>query len=167
MTAQASPVAINADDRDSRYAAFGLTVVPDLRPDRPGPLEGIATALRWARDRVGADHVVTVPVDVPFLPADCLARLAAGSGPVRVARSGDRIHPVVGWFDVALIDDLEAHLASGARAAMMAWIDRHAADVVAFKPVEVNGIGVDPFFNVNTPADLAEAERIMAAAPTA
>ncbi|EPX82537.1 Molybdopterin-guanine dinucleotide biosynthesis protein A [Rubellimicrobium thermophilum DSM 16684] len=70
---QAGPLAINANDDPGRLAAFGLPVLADPLPGRPGPLAGVLAALDWAA-AVGAPAVLTVPCDAPscrpiWLPA--------------------------------------------------------------------------------------------------
>jgi len=161
LAPQVGAVAINAPDGDRRLSRFRLPVIPDSRVGWPGPLAGIAAGLAWARSQ-GASHVIVVPVDVPFLPADFAARLSSEpDARIAVATSGDRVHPVAGRFSVDLLDDAAAFLAADGPRSMMAWIDRHKARLVPFGPQSVGGSRVDPFFNVNTPDDLAEAERLV------
>jgi molybdopterin-guanine dinucleotide biosynthesis protein A len=52
---------------------------------------------------------------------------------------------------VALCDDLTADLLAGQAAAMGRWLARREVASVSFEETP------DPFFNVNTPADLAAA----------
>ena len=71
---QASRLLINSNSDPSLFGDFGLPVQPDILPDRPGPLAGILTGLRWAAEH-NASHLVTVPCDTPFLPHDLVQRL--------------------------------------------------------------------------------------------
>lgn len=164
LAPQVGAIAINAPEGDRRLSRFRLPVIPDHRAGWPGPLAGIAAGLAWARSQ-GAPHVIVAPVDVPFLPFDFVSRLSAESdAAIAVASSGGHVHPVAGRFSVDLLDDAAAFLASDGRRSMMAWIDRHRTRVVPFGPQPVGGGQVDPFFNVNTPEDLAEAERLIGSA---
>jgi molybdopterin-guanine dinucleotide biosynthesis protein A len=61
---------------------------------------------------------------------------------------------VFGLWPVARRADLADALASGERK-VDRWTARHGCASVAFVPDPF-----DPFFNVNTPDDLAEAERL-------
>lgn len=157
---QAGPLALNANGDRARFAAFGLPVLPDDVPGLPGPLAGIVTALRWAVS-LGAPAVMTVPCDTPFLPRDLAARLAAASdgagGVIACAASAGRVHPVAALWPVGLRDALAAALDAGERK-VDAWAAAQGRVVVPFADA-----GVDPFLNVNTPADVAEAERILSA----
>jgi len=148
-------IAINANGAPARFAEFGLPVLPDSVEGLPGPLAGVLAAMQWA----GAGHVATVPGDAPFLPRDLLAKLAAAreaSGAViAVATSGGRLHPVVALWPARLAADLRRALVEEGLRKVESWIDRYPNVRVEF-PHEP----VDPFFNVNRPEDLAEAERL-------
>ncbi|MFO6464492.1 molybdenum cofactor guanylyltransferase MobA [Jannaschia sp. KMU-145] len=154
---QVDRLALNANGDAARWADLGLPVLADTAPDRPGPLAGVLAGLDWAAG-TGAPHIVTAAADTPFLPPDLVPRLLDAAGPSGLAlaatREGDRIwyQPTFGLWPVALRDDLRAALAGGTRK-VLAWTDRHAAGTAIF-PTQP----WDPFFNVNTPDDLARAE---------
>ncbi len=156
---------INANGDPGRFASFGLPVVGDTIAGFAGPLAGVLTGLKWAEANAPqTTHVVSVPADAPFLPRDLVARLAAGlldaRGAIAIARSNGVLHPVVGLWPVALADDLEQALQSGTRK-VLAWTDRHGTVAVDFPMETLNGRAVDPFFNANTPEDLAEARALL------
>lgn len=142
-----------------------LPRLADPFPGREGPLAGILAGLEWAA-AAGAARLQVVPVDAPFLPADLVARLAAAAPaevPV-IARSGDRLHPVVALLPVALAARLRDHLATGTDRAVLGWIRRTDPAIVDLAPVAICGEAVDPCRNLNTPADLAAAEAMLAGA---
>jgi molybdenum cofactor guanylyltransferase len=149
---QVHGLVLNANGDAARWAGFGLTVVPDGLPEFPGPLAGLLAAMDWAAGRY--EWIATAPCDSPFLPRDLVARLLAADGGAAIAASGGRSHPVAGLFPAALRDELAAYIAGGGRRAGE-WAARAGASVVAF-PTEP----VDPFFNINTPEELAEAEAL-------
>lgn len=165
LAPQCAPLAINANGDPARFADFALPVLPDPLPDHPGPLAGVLAALDWAAG-IGAGAVVTVAADTPFLPPDLAARLGAAVGPegLAVAASPDaggvvRAHPTFGLWPTALRHDLRAALEGGLRK-VMAWVERHRAGQAVWPSHPF-----DPFFNINTPEDLAEAGRIAALQP--
>ena len=156
---QVGALIINANGDASRFAAFGLPVVPDEITDYAGPLAGMLTGMRWSLAHApAARHVATVSSDAPFLPADLIARLSSAienrSDAIALARSPDGLQPVIGLWPVALADDLHAGLAAGTRK-ILAWAERHAITQVDFPQVDIGGRTVDPFFNANTPEDFA------------
>ena len=146
---------LNANGDPARFAPFGLPVVADSVPDFAGPLAGILAGLDWvAANRPGIEWVVSVPGDCPFLPRDLVARLhearIAEGKPLACAHSGDWRHPVVGLWQVALREDLRRALTVEDLRKIEVWTARHGV-ALADWPAEP----VDPFFNVNTPEDVA------------
>lgn len=146
--------AISANGDPSRLADFGLPVLPDSLPGLPGPLAGVLAGMDWAAAHGGA-RIVTAAADTPFFPRDLADRLAAHPAPIVLATHGGDDHPAFAAWDVTLRDDLRAALRAGVRR-MRDWMDGHGAARLEFS-------GADPFFNINTPADLAEARHRLAA----
>jgi molybdopterin-guanine dinucleotide biosynthesis protein A len=157
---QCARMIINANGDPARFAGTGLPVVPDSVPGFAGPLAGILAGLDWAAEHAPEfDTVVSVPGDCPFLPRDLVAqlqaaRIAAGTS-LACARSGDWRHPVVGLWPVALRADLRRTLVDEDLRKIEVWTARHGIAVADWPDQPV-----DPFFNVNTPADAATAERL-------
>jgi molybdenum cofactor guanylyltransferase len=162
LTPQCSGVILNANGDLARFADTGLRVVADSIPDFAGPLAGILAGLDWAAANVpGIADIVSVPGDCPFLAPDLVERLSAArqaaGAPLACARSGDWRHPVVGLWRVALRDDLRKALVEEGLHKIEIWTARHGVALADWPTTPV-----DPFFNVNTPQDAAEAERIAA-----
>ena len=44
---------------------------------------------------------------------------------------------------------------------VQAWVSEHQAEEIFFPAREIGGRKIDPFFNVNRPEDLAEAEALL------
>lgn len=147
--------AISANGDPARFARFGLPVLPDSVPDWPGPLAGVLAGMDWAAGQ-GIARILTAAADTPFFPRDLGTRLAAAKAPVVMATDGGD-HPAFAMWDVALRDDLRAALHSGTRR-MRDWMDARGA-------LRVEIPGEDPFFNINTPADLDAARRRLAEGP--
>src|ERR1700732_338492 len=155
-------IILNANGDPARFAGYGLPVIPDSVPDFAGPLAGILAGLDWAGAHApGIAWIVSTPGDCPFLPPDLVSRLHAArqsaSTPLACARSGDWRHPVVALWPVALREDLRHALIQEGLRKIEVWTARHGVAIAEWpaKPV-------DPFFNVNTPEDAAEAQRFAA-----
>lgn len=162
LTPQASPLLLNANGPAERFG-LGLTVVADALPGHPGPLAGILAGLdQLAEALPEVRFLLTVPSDCPFLPHDLAARLmaAAGSSGAAYATSGGRDHPVVGLWPVSSREALRRLLVEEDERRMMRWARQAGA-----APVEWPTEPLDPFLNLNTPDDLATAERLLAAYP--
>lgn len=164
LRARLGTVVLNANGDPARFAAFGLPVVADDPPEQAGPLAGVLAAMDWtARHRPGSRFVLTVAADTPFFPEelpDALAAAAAeGGGPI-VAESEEGRHPVFGLWPTGLRGDLRRFLAEGASRRVMGFVDACGGGTVRFPPRRAGTRRFDPFFNVNTPDDLAAAEAI-------
>lgn len=158
LSPQVAGLALNANGDSSRFADTGLPVLPDPISDYPGPLAGVLAGLDWAAEK-GASHIVTAAADTPFFPADLVPTLMLAAEtegkPIALARTENVRHPTFGLWPVALRDDLRQALKDGVRKVVQ-WTDTHGTAMADF-PV----VGFDPFFNVNTPEDLTEAERLV------
>lgn len=155
---QVDEVLISANRHLEAYAELGYPVVADDHADYRGPMAGIAAAGAQAR----GEWLLAVPCDAPFLPRDLGRRLLdhaihAQCKLVRAADSG-QIHYTTFLFQRSLLADLAAHVADG-RLKLQAWQAEHGAETATF--VDQPGA----FLNVNTPDDLAQAERQLNPAP--
>ncbi|RCW28485.1 molybdenum cofactor guanylyltransferase [Ciceribacter lividus] len=163
LAPQVSSLAVNAPE--GADAGLGLPLVPDTIAGHPGPLAGVLAGLRHAEKLARPPrHIVTAPADTPFLPRDLVERLEAAlptADAIVVASSAGRGHPVVALWPLALADDLENWLANPENRRLQAFIARHPSASVDFAPIETRQGPLDPFFNVNTPDDLALAKALL------
>ena len=159
---QCAGMVINANGDPARFAAFRLAVVADDVEGFAGPLAGILAGLDWlAANAPAVGWLASVPGDCPFLPRNLVPRLhaarAAAGVPLACAKSGDWRHPVVGLWSVSLRADLRRAVVSEGLRKIEVWTARHGVALAEW-PAEP----VDPFFNVNTPEDAAQAQRFAA-----
>ncbi len=160
ISPQCEALALNANGDPARFSSFGLPVLPDDIPGHPGPLAGILAAME-AGHQAGFSHILSVAADTPFFPRDLAAWLAAALSPAHplalaASRDEGRLnrHPTFGLWPVGLRAELRAALLAG-QGKVGLWAEAQGAALVEF-PVA----GHDPFFNVNTPEDLAVAQAI-------
>jgi molybdopterin-guanine dinucleotide biosynthesis protein A len=162
LAPQVSDVAVNANGPVLFERGGELPVFADIGAARAGPLGGVLAAIDHARRiHPAASHVATVPTDSPFFPTDLIARLSrAVDLPERiaVARSASGLHPVFALWPVRLAEDLAEWLEGGGALRVRSYLERHQAREVTFPPIETPRGEFDPFFNINTPDDLDEAE---------
>jgi molybdopterin-guanine dinucleotide biosynthesis protein A len=158
---QVSQIVLNANGDPSRFAGYGLPVVADSIEGFAGPLAGVLAGLDWAHDNTDAQWVATAATDTPFFPTDFVTRMldgiTAGGADMACAASGGRHHPVFGLWPVRLAADLRHALADEGIRKVDLWTARHKLVAVEFAADPH-----DPFFNVNRPEDVEEAERIAA-----
>lgn len=167
LAPQVERLAINVNSDPASYRGYGLPILPDTIAGHAGPLAGVLAGLEWAATLPGMTHLVTAATDTPFLPIDLVQRFVALSAPERIvmARSGGNRHPVFGLWPVALRKDLAAWLTESDTMKVLAWTGRHDLVFCDFAAggVDMSGANLpDPFFNANTPEELAEAEQYLA-----
>ena len=161
---QVSRLVLNINGPAERFSSFGLDVVADEGPGEHGPLAGLVAALAWASSTGGMTGLATVSTDVPFLPDDLVARLAGAredmpDRPVLAVSDGRR-HPTIALWPIGLEDEARKTLKRG-ELSVDAFAKRHGAIAVSFPMGNIGGKTVDPFFNANTPDDLAAARALL------
>lgn len=163
LAPQVRNVAINVPP--DHPLASSYPVISDGRPDRPGPLAGVLAALKAGHTgHPSQSHVLTLPGDTPFFPANLASRLceAADGNRIVMASCNGRQHPIIALWPIALAADLEAWLAAPDNRRVFDFIHRHPHAIVDF-PILSTPLGeIDPFFNVNTPQDLEQARAVLA-----
>ncbi len=165
LSPQCVSVILNANGDPMRFGSHGLTVVPDNVPDFAGPLAGVLAALDWtALHHPAIEWVVSVAADCPFLPRDLVPRMqterAEKQGELAVAASGGQSHPVIGLWKVSLRNELRHALIVEECRKIGLWTARYRL-VTSQWPMAP----VDPFFNANTPEDVAQANALVQLAP--
>ena len=157
LRSQSDKMAINTNSYSSKYKRYGLPILRDHLEGYLGPLAGVLTSMKWAKD-IGFEKVITVAVDTPLFPLNLVKELyqkmeVSDSDIVFAASSTDRkqgkiLHPVFGLWKTYLCDDLRKQLGQGIRKVTL-WSAKHKTSSVCFS----NDL-VDPFFNINTPDDI-------------
>jgi molybdenum cofactor guanylyltransferase len=158
LSGQCAGLVINANGDPMRFSRYGLPVVPDDVADFPGPLAGILAGLEWvARHGLESEWMVSSPGDCPFLPGDLVARLHAARSAqglaMACARSGEFRHPVAGIWPVACRQELRRALMEEGLRKIEVFTARHGVALADWPTAPI-----DPFFNVNTPEDAAQAQ---------
>ncbi|NTF31655.1 molybdenum cofactor guanylyltransferase MobA [Rhizobium skierniewicense] len=160
---QVSKLALNAGDTWAQ--TFELPLVPDTKAGHAGPLAGILAGMRYfANHAAQASHILTVPADSPFFPDDLSSRLAdyiMQEDAIVIAASSGHVHPVFGLWPVSIADDLEHWLADDNNRRIRSFLARHHTLGVTFATLESETASIDPFYNINTPDELATAETFL------
>jgi molybdopterin-guanine dinucleotide biosynthesis protein A len=144
---------------EARYGGFGMTQVVD-EPAGAGPLGGLAAALRGAR-RDGYDAVFLLAVDLPFVPPELAAHVAASlaGGGVAAPHTPRGPEPLCAAYSTGCLAAVERSLERGHLKMTSFWPG--VACRLVEEP-ELRRFG-DPrlvFANVNSPADYARAKTL-------
>jgi molybdopterin-guanine dinucleotide biosynthesis protein A len=160
VDAQAKPLMLSVQDRQSVTDELGLVSVPDLVQRHRGPLTGLCSAMQYLAGTDGPEWLLLCPCDAPFIPADLATRLHQRAVEKKVAVSVAAyqgvVQPTFSLWNLSVSDAIYEAVMTIGRGGLMAMLDRldHAV-------VEWAETAVPPFFNVNTAADLDLAERLL------
>ena len=119
------------------------------------PICGIVTALHEA----GGEPVVAVAADMPFVTPELLRWLAGLADPIAVPSHAGRLHPLIARYSPAALPALEAALEE--EAALQETVASLSPRLVSGEELSRFGEAERLLFNVNTPGDLHEAERML------
>jgi len=155
---QVSSLALSVDCTQPALDRFGLPQLPDPRHGSQGPLGGLLAALEALPQ--GQDCLLLVPCDAPFLPMDLGRRLedrlvASGLTGCMV-RYEDELQPTFSIWHRRLLPELRTAVLEQGLAGFKQFLGRVYLSVLDWAPADVS-----PFFNVNTPEDLARAHKIL------
>ncbi|MFC7290940.1 molybdenum cofactor guanylyltransferase [Hirschia litorea] len=160
------PTAIQLAYKD-QVKLDGVPQVIDT-PHIDGPLAGLIAGLKWAQKKQ-FEALLTLPCDCPFLPSDLYTNLrqaTANTPHVAIASSKGRLHPVCALWQPHHLKILEANAATGKLSLTRSAIECGHIEV-EWKTEPTNSSAesppnIDPFFNINTEQDLAQAEAYLA-----
>jgi molybdopterin-guanine dinucleotide biosynthesis protein A len=151
-------IAVSANQDHAAFAAYAPTILADEVTDQ-GPLAGILTGLDWAAT-LGPEiqWLVSVPVDVPFLPDDLVTRLSAMREDTQtvVAATASDTSPVCALWNVSQRLQMHDALARGVRK-MSDYLS-----LVSWRRADLPQDRIDPLFNINDHRALVVAEGMLA-----
>ncbi len=147
-----------------KYAHAAWPVLPDRWPGE-GPLGGILTALSTMQNLESeTDWALIVSCDMPFLKREFLAflwdRASASNAQIVVPQSANGLEPLCACWRASAAAGLQSAFDSGVRkiTEAMKRLPMEVLDEPAWKRFDTEG---RLFWNMNTPADFAEARRIL------
>lgn len=149
LSPQVGQVVVNAS------SAFGLEApfVADKTPDIKGPLAGVLASLAWGRENLKKPFaIVTVAIDTPFFPDDLVAKLGKTGDPTLAAVEGEA-QTTFGYWPAEIEEVLKVYTAEAPNPSIRGFAKKTNMALVNFKRSE-------EFFNINTPEDLAKAEKL-------
>lgn len=150
LAPQVDAMALSSNAAAESYAAYSLPVIPDVVTGFRGPLAGIHAGLL----AYPADCLLTIAVDLPFLPADLKAGLERALRPGRCAYAavaGQHVLAIL--WSPGMAGILESALQQG-RYSLRELLAVHG-DAVNCPPDN----DADLRININTTEDIRRAER--------
>ena len=137
-----------------------LITVKDCIEGQLGPLVGILTAMKWAKENmIGCSWVATFPCDTPFFPETIIENFIQESKKkeslILCASSHGRKHNIFGLWSLDLYDKLKDDLINKKIRKVQDWTEKNKIKNLEFKFKDY-----DPFFNINTKEDLEFAKKL-------
>ena len=157
---QVTRLSLNSNADPENYEGFGFPVISDVVSGYAGPLAGILTGMNWVREKhPRCKWLASFACDAPFIPSNlvsrCLQQALENDANLACARSGGRVHPVIGLWSVSLYVSLKDAIISKGIRKVDEWTASHR-----LVEVEWSDEPFDPFFNINSPEDLVLAEKM-------
>ena len=158
---QVDSVLLNLNRSEITSHLPGVAVVADSIGGFPGPLAGLVAAFEYFDNkRIEYDAIAVVPCDGPFVPRNLVAvlatRLQDSQADVACIRYRGEIQPTFSlWRKGAkqvVVDRLKVHGEGGFKG-----LFNELATLFVDWPEALT----DPFFNINTPSELALAGKLL------
>ena len=142
------------------FSKNNLITVKDCVEGQLGPLVGILTAMKWAKENLSkCSWIATFPCDTPFFPESIIKSFIEESKKkeslILCASSHGRKHNIFGLWSLDLYDKLKNDLINNKIRKVQDWTEKNKIKNLEFKFKDY-----DPFFNINTKEDLEFAKRL-------
>ena len=151
---QVGGLLLSCDGPANELDGFGLPQVADLVPGYRGPLAGLYSVMQHLADGGFDGSLVLCPCDAPFVPRDLVdvLRRAGAGGKAAVAAWQGVPQPTFSLWHAHHREMIREMLFERGLGGPRQALDRLPHEVVEWAATEP-----PPFFNVNTPEDLARA----------
>ena len=151
---------IITDKKNEFFVKNNLITVKDCIEGQLGPLVGILTAMKWAKENSPkCSWIASFPCDTPFFPVSIISKFIEESKKkeslILCASSHGRQHNIFGLWSIELHDKLYDDLVNNKVRKVQDWTKKNN-----IKNLEFEFKDYDPFFNINTPEDLELAKKI-------
>ena len=153
-------VIIITNQNNEFFSKNNLTTVRDCIEGQLGPLVGILTAMKWAKENSNKySWIATFPCDTPFFPESIIKSFIEESEKkeslLLSASSHGRKHNIFGLWSLDLYDKLKNDLVKKKIRKVQDWTEKNKIKNLEFKFKDY-----DPFFNINTKEDLEFAKKL-------
>ena len=153
-------VVIITNQDNEFFSKNNLITVEDCIQGQLGPLVGILTAMKWAKENLTkCAWIATFPCDTPFFPESIIRNFIKESEKkeslILCASSHGRKHNIFGLWSLDLYDKLKDDLMNKKVRKVQDWTKKNK-----IKNLEFEFKDYDPFFNINTKEDLEFAKKL-------
>ena len=154
-------VIIITNQSNEFFSKNNLITVKDCIEGQLGPLVGILTAMKWAKENFKeSSWIASFPCDTPFFPESIIKSFIEESEKkdslILCASSHGRKHNIFGLWSLDLYDKLKDDLINKKIRKVQDWTEKNKIKNLEFKFKDY-----DPFFNINTKEDLERAKQLI------
>ena len=151
---------IITNNENEFFEKNNLITVKDCIEGQLGPLVGILTAMKWAKENSPkCSWIASFPCDTPFFPESIISKFIEESKKkeslILCASSHGRKHNIFGLWSLDLYDKLYNDIVNNKVRKVQDWTKANNIKNLEFKFKDY-----DPFFNVNTAEDLELAKKL-------
>ena len=137
------------------------TIVKDCISGQLGPLVGVLSAMKWIKkNNYSYEWIITFPCDTPFFNVSIVDKFVnvakLKNSFLYFVKTENKRHNIFGLWSLKLINTLEEDINKNEYRKVEKW-----ANKIGVKTINVTYEKMDPFFNINTKEELAEAEKIL------
>jgi len=158
MKPQVQRLVLSVEVVSTEFARYGLQQLADPEPGSNGPLGGLLSALSNL-DR-HQDWLLLAPCDAPFLPLDLGQKLKKRAvemeAPGCIVRYQSEVQPTFSIWNRSLLPVLKSAVVEQGMGGFKQFLKVHDLTVLDWDESDIS-----PFFNINDPGDLAEAQRVI------
>jgi len=154
-------IIVITNQKNEFFKKKNLITVKDCIEGQLGPLVGILTAMKWAKENLKeCSWIATFPCDTPFFPESIIEKFIQKSKTkdslLLCASSHGRKHNIFGLWSLDLYEKLQNDLINNNIRKVQDWTEKHR-----ITNLEITFKEHDPFFNINTLDDLKNAKKII------
>jgi molybdenum cofactor guanylyltransferase len=136
------------------------SIIPDCLEDF-GPLAGVLSSMKWVKENQKAyKWIATFPSDTPFFEQSIIeeyrVRIKRNKSSLFFVKSNEKRHNIFGLWSTDLLETLEEDLIKNNFRKVEEWANKIGVEIINIEKKKY-----DPFFNINTKADLEIARNIL------
>ncbi len=151
-------ILIISNNKNYNFKNKKIYTVKDCIEGQLGPLAGILTAMKWAKEnKKNYKWIASFPCDTPFFDTKLISKLKLKtketSKKLIFLNSGKKRHNIFGLWSMDLIKTLEKDIKNNFRKVEI-W-----ADKVGYESININTEKFDNFLNINTKEDFEKAKK--------
>lgn len=162
MQPQCSSLYLSVEAIDPLWERFGLPQVADMQVGSNGPLGGVLAALEAIRQQ--SDWLLLVPCDAPFLPLDLAERLSQHAQQEQALSAlisyQDQWQPTFSLWHTDLLPALRIAVEGQGQRGLKEFLSTQSPAVLDW-PTKQPEQQPAPFFNINSPHNLADAAALL------